>query len=62
MLRTLERLVAGLMCWLLFLVVIVITILAALLAVVVMLLAGMVRLLQMAITALWPLSKGPRNA
>lgn len=57
-----ERVVAGLMCWALFVLVVAISIAAALLAAAVMLLAGIVHLLQAAIAALWPTSKCPRNA
>jgi hypothetical protein len=62
MILTLERLVAGLLCWALFVLVVAISIAAGILAAAVMLLAGIVHLLQAAIAALWSSSKGPRNA
>ena len=57
-----ERIVAAAICAALFALVVVITITASLFALLVIALAGVVRLLQLCIAALWNTSKGPRNA
>ena len=61
MLQTLERAIARLLSWALFLLVVAISLAAATLALAVFLLAGLVTLIQSAASRLWNFSKGHRN-
>ena len=62
MIYLLERTVAALLSWALFMMLVVLTLAASMLVMAVMFLAGIVHILAAAAGRLWTFSKGPRNA